>query len=218
LIMLIVVLNAVIGVIQESKAEKALDALKKLSSPNAKVIRDGEQRIVQASNVVPGDIVLVEAGDFVPADARILSSASLKVDESALTGESLPVEKHSGIITSDEHDADNMAFMETDVASGRGKGVVVEVGMGTEIGKIAEMIQEEEEDTPLQQKIARLGKTLGLLAVIVCSLVFVLGYLQGIEIVDNFMTAVSLAVAAVPEGFPAILSSFTPGHLFNIYD
>ncbi|HPX77460.1 MAG TPA: cation-translocating P-type ATPase, partial [Methanobacterium sp.] len=148
----------------------------------------------------------LEEGDKVPADLRIVESYDLLVDESALTGESLPVDKSTEAILSDDHDADDMAFMETGVASGRGKGVVVGIGMGTEIGKIAEMIQEESESTPLQQKIASLGKTLGLLALVVCSLVFVLGYLQGIPLVDNFMTAVSLAVAAVPEGLPAILT------------
>lgn len=205
-ILIVVVINAVVGFIQEYRAEKAMEKLKGLISSEALVIRDGQEQKVTSGELTLGDIVLLEEGDNVPADLRIIESNDLLIDESALSGESLPVEKHSSVITSDEHDADNMAFMETDVASGRGKGVVVEVGMGTAIGKIAEMIQEEEEDTPLQQKIARLGKTLGLLAVIVCSVVFILGYLQGIPLVDNFMTAVSLAVAAVPEGLPAILT------------
>lgn len=205
-ILIVVVINAVVGFIQEYRAEKAMEKLKGLISSEALVIRDGQEQKVTSGELTLGDIVLLEEGDNVPADLRIIESNDLLIDESALSGESLPVEKHSSAITSDEHDADNMAFMETDVASGRGKGVVVEVGMGTAIGKIAEMIQEEEEDTPLQQKIARLGKTLGLLAVIVCSVVFILGYLQGIPLVDNFMTAVSLAVAAVPEGLPAILT------------
>src|SRR5690606_34528000 len=138
----------------------------------AVVIRDGQEQKVAAGELTRGDIVLLEEGDNIPADLRIIESYDLLIDESALTGESLPVEKHTGIIAQEDHDADNMTFMESDVSSGRGKGVVVEIGMDTEIGKIAEMIQEEEEETPLQQKIARLGKTLGLLAVLVCSVVF----------------------------------------------
>jgi P-type Ca2+ transporter type 2C len=205
-ILIVVLINAIVGFIQEYRAEKAMEKLKGLISSEAVVIRNGQEQKVAAGELTRGDIVLLEEGDNVPADLRIIESHDLLIDESALTGESLSVEKHTEIIVSDEHDADNLAFMETDVASGRGKGVVVEIGMGTEIGKIAEMIQEEEEDTPLQQKIARLGKILGLLAVVVCSIVFAIGYLQGIPIVDNFMTAVSLAVAAVPEGLPAILT------------
>lgn len=204
-ILIVVLINAVVGFIQEYRAEKAMEKLKGLISSEAVVIRDGQEQKVTAGDLTVGDIVLLEEGNKVPADLRIIESYDLLVDESALTGESIPVEKHTGAV-SDDHDADNMAFMETSVSSGRGKGVVVEIGMGTEIGKIAEMIQEEDEETPLQQKISRLGKTLGLLAVVVCSVVFVLGYLQGIPIVENFMTAVSLAVAAVPEGLPAILT------------
>jgi Ca2+-transporting ATPase len=205
-ILIVVLINAIVGFIQEYRAEKAMEKLKGLISSEAVVIRDSQEQKVTAGDLTIGDIVLLEEGDNIPADLRIIESYDLLIDESALTGESLPVEKHTGIITQEDHDADNMAFMETDVSSGRGKGVVIEIGMGTEIGKIAEMIQEEEEDTPLQKKIARLGRNLGLLAVVVCSVVFALGYLQGIPIVDNFMTAVSLAVAAVPEGLPAILT------------
>jgi Ca2+-transporting ATPase len=205
-ILIVVLINAIVGFIQEYRAEKAMEKLKGLISAEAVVIRDGQEQKITAGELTPGDIVLLEEGDKVPADLRIVESYDLLIDESALTGESLPVDKSTDVIISDDHDADNMAFMETGVASGRGKGVVVEIGMGTEIGKIAEMIQEAGEDTPLQHKIARLGKTLGLLAVAVCSMVFALGYLQGIPLVDNFMTAVSLAVAAVPEGLPAILT------------
>jgi len=205
-ILIVVLINAIVGFIQEYRAEKAMEKLKGLISSEAVVIRDGQEQKVTAGDLTMGDIVLLEEGDNVPADLRIIESYDLLIDESALTGESLPVEKHSDVFDSDEHEALNMAFMETDVSSGRGKGVVVEIGMGTEIGKIAEMIQGEEEDTPLQQKISRLGVTLGLLAVVVCSVVFALGYIQGIPIVENFMTAVSLAVAAVPEGLPAILT------------
>jgi Ca2+-transporting ATPase len=205
-ILVVVVINAVVGFIQEYRAEKAMEKLKGLISTEAVVFRDGQEQTVPAGELTLGDIVLLEEGDNVPADLRIIESYDLLIDESAMTGESLPVEKHAQTILSDDHGTENMAFMETDVASGRGKGVVVEIGMDTEIGKIAEMIQEEEEQTPLQQKIGTLGKTLGLLAVIVCSVVFVLEYLQGVPLVDTFMTAVSLAVAAVPEGLPAILT------------
>jgi Ca2+-transporting ATPase len=205
-ILIVVLINAIVGFVQEYRAEKAMEKLKGLISAEAVVIRDGQEQKVTAGDLTRGDIVLLEEGDKVPADLRIVESYDLLIDESALTGESLPVDKSTDVIVSDDHDADNMAFMETGVASGRGKGVVVGIGMGTEIGKIAEMIQGVDGDTPLQQKIARLGKTLGLLAVVVCSVVFALGYLQGIPLVDNFMTAVSLAVAAVPEGLPAILT------------
>jgi Ca2+-transporting ATPase len=205
-ILIVVLINAVVGFIQEYRAEKAMEKLKGLISAEAVVIRDGQEQKVPAGELTLGDIVLLEEGDNVPADLRIIESHDLLIDESAMTGESLPVEKHPNILSSDDHGTENMAFMETDVASGRGKGVVVEIGMDTEIGKIAEMIQEEEEETPLQQKIAGLGKTLGLLAVLVCSIVFALEYFQGSPLVDTFMTAVSLAVAAVPEGLPAILT------------
>ncbi|OPY24654.1 MAG: Copper-exporting P-type ATPase B [Methanobacterium sp. PtaU1.Bin242] len=205
-ILIVVLINAVVGFIQEYRAEKAMEKLKGLISSEAVVIRDGKEQKVPASELTLGDLVLLEEGDNVPADLRIIEGYDLLIDESAMTGESIPAEKHSNIISSDEHGAENMAFMETDVSSGRGKGLVVEIGMNTEIGKIAEMIQEEEEQTPLQQKIAGLGKTLGLLAVVVCSLVFALEYLKGTPLVETFMTAVSLAVAAVPEGLPAILT------------
>jgi Ca2+-transporting ATPase len=205
-IVIVVIINAVVGFIQEYRAEKAMEKLKGMISNEAVVIRDSQEQKVPAGELTIGDIVLLEEGDNVPADLRIIESHDLLIDESAMTGESFPIEKHPEIKYSDDHGNENMAFMETDVSSGRGKGVVVEIGMDTKIGKIAEMIQEEEEPTPLQQKIAGLGKTLGLLALIVCSVVFVLEYLQGIPLVETFMTAVALAVAAVPEGLPAILT------------
>ena len=210
LIMLIVILNAVIGVMQESKAEKALDALKKLSSPNARVIRDGEQKLVRASKLVPGDIILVEAGDLVPADARILESASLKVDESALTGESVPSEKSADAIVKEEAslgDRHNMVFSGCSVSYGRGKGVVVETGMKTEMGKIASLLSEEEDtQTPLQHRLAVLGKYLGIAALIACAVIFLVGLIEGIPIMEIFMISVSLAVSAIPEGLPAIVT------------
>ena len=210
LIMLIVILNAVIGVIQESKAEKALDALKKLSSPNARVIRDGEQKLIQASKLVPGDIILIEAGDFVPADARIIESASLKVDESALTGESVPSEKSADAIVKEEAsigDRHNMVFSGCGVSYGRGKGVVVETGMKTEMGKIAGLLSgEEDTQTPLQHRLAALGKYLGIAALIACGVIFLVGLIEGIPIMEIFMISVSLAVSAIPEGLPAIVT------------
>jgi len=210
LIMLIVILNAVIGVIQESKAEKALDALKKLSSPNARVIRDGEQKLIQASKLVPGDIILIEAGDFVPADARIIESASLKVDESALTGESVPSEKSADAIVKEEAsigDRHNMVFSGCGVSYGRGKGVVVETGMKTEMGKIAGLLSgEEDTQTPLQHRLSVLGKYLGIAALIACAVIFLVGLIEGIPIMEIFMISVSLAVSAIPEGLPAIVT------------
>ena len=204
-ILIVVIINAVVGFIQEYRAEKAMEKLKGLISNEAVVIRDGKKQKIPAKNLTPGDIVVIEEGDNIPADLRLIKSFDLRVDESALTGESLPAKKHFEIVDGDE-ETDNLVFMDTDVSLGRGKGVVVAVGMDTSIGKIAELIQEEEEDTPLHQKIGRLGRNLGILALVVCSVVFVLQYMQGLPIIDTFLTAISLAVAAVPEGLPAILT------------
>lgn len=204
-ILIVVIINAVVGFIQEYRAEKAMEKLKGLISNEAVVIRDGKKQKIPAKNLTPGDIVVIEEGDNIPADLRLIKSFDLRVDESALTGESLPAKKHFEIVDGEE-ETDNLVFMDTDVSLGRGKGVVVAVGMDTSIGKIAELIQEEEEDTPLHQKIGRLGRNLGILALVVCSVVFVLQYLQGLPIIDTFLTAISLAVAAVPEGLPAILT------------
>jgi len=205
-ILIVVVINAVVGFIQEYRAEKAMEKLKGLISSEAVVIRDGREQKIPAGDLVPGDIVIIEEGDNIPADLRIIQSSDLNVDESTLTGEQLPVEKICDPVEPGKESTCNAVFMETNVSSGRGKGVVVAIGMDTNIGKIAEMIQEEEEETPLHQKIGRLGRNLGILAIGVCSLVFILEYLQGIPIVDTFLTAISLAVAAVPEGLPAILT------------
>jgi Ca2+-transporting ATPase len=205
-ILIVVVLNAVVGFVQEYRAEKAMEKLKELISNDAVVVRDGKEQKIPAPDLTPGDIVTIEEGDNIPADLRVIQSSDLNVDESSLTGESLPVEKVSDTLESGEKSTRNMVFMETSVTSGRGKGVVVGTGMDTAIGKIAEMIQEKEEKTPLHQKISTLGKNLGILAVGVCSMVFVLQYLQGIPLVETFLTAISLAVAAVPEGLPAILT------------
>jgi len=210
MIMAIVIINAVIGVIQESKAEQALVALKKMAAPNAKVIRDGSIVEVPSRELVPGDVVLLEAGNYIPADLRLAEAVNLKVEEAALTGESVPVEKRHDVILKEDApigDRLNSAFMGTVVTYGRGKGIVTSTGMKTQIGAIAEMIQSyEEESTPLQQKLDSFGKTLGIACIAVCALVFGIGLLRGEDILYMFMVAVSLAIAAVPEGLPAIVT------------
>ncbi|MCC7558564.1 MAG: HAD-IC family P-type ATPase, partial [Methanobacteriaceae archaeon] len=205
-ILFVVVINAIVGFVQEYRAEKAMEKLKSLISNEAVVIRNGKKQKILSNELTLGDIVTVEEGDSVPADLRIIKSSDLRIDESALTGESMPVSKNEELIESEENRINNLALMDSKVVSGNGKGVVVEIGMNTSIGKIAEMIQTEDAKTPLQEKIAGLGKTLGIIAVVICGFVFALQYLQGIPLVETFMTAVSLAVAAVPEGLPAILT------------
>ena len=210
LILLIVILNAIMGVSQESKAEKALDALKSLSAPHARVIRDGAESVIDASQLVPGDIIKLEAGDFVPADARLLKSVSLKSEESALTGESVPSEKDA-LAAVDEKaplgDRTNMVFSGCSITYGTAIAVVTATGMDTEMGKIANLLDSEEEtQTPLQQKLAQLGKYLGFMALAACAVIFVVGILNGIHVLEIFMTAVSLAVSAIPEGLPAIVT------------
>ena len=204
IILIVVIANAIIGVAQESKAEKSLEALQKLSGHEAKVIRDGNIQTVPARDLVEGDIVVLETGDYIPADLRIFEAINLKSQESSLTGESVPVEKDAAKIDKDEvpiGDRVNMLFSSSLVTYGRGKGIVVETGMNTEVGKIAEMISgAEEQETPLQKKLNNLGKTLGIVALVICLVIFVIGIIQGREIISMFMTAVSLAVAAIPEG------------------
>ncbi|MEI3395129.1 MAG: cation-translocating P-type ATPase [Clostridia bacterium] len=208
IILIVVIVNAIIGVAQESKAEKSLEALQKLSDHASKVIRDENMQIVPAKELVPGDIVVLDTGDYIPADLRILEAVNLKTQESSLTGESVPVEKTSEIIEEQEigiGDRKNMLFSSSLVTYGRGKGIVVETGMTTEVGKIAGMINStEKQQTPLQQKLDKLGKTLGIAALVICVVIFILGILQGKEIISMFMTAVSLAVAAIPEGLVAV--------------
>lgn len=209
-ILAIVVINALLGLYQEGRAEKALEALKKMAAPNAKVVRDGATTIVPANTLVPGDMVLLESGDIIPADLRLIESSNLKVEEASLTGESVPVEKNS-LNTFDKEvslgDRNNMAYMSTIVTYGRGKGIVVETGHGTEIGKIATMIQTfEDETTPLQKKLDQLGKYLGIACIVVCGLVFGIGIFQGRDLLQMFMVSISLAVAAIPEGLPAIVT------------
>lgn len=209
-ILAIVVINAILGLYQEGRAEKSLEALKKMAAPNAKAIRNGNATIVPANTLVPGDIVLLESGDIVPADLRLIESSNLKIEEASLTGESVPTEKDANIVFDHEvalGDRKNMAYMSTIVTYGRGKGVVVETGHSTEMGNIASMIQTfEDETTPLQKKLNELGKYLGIACIVVCILVFGIGIFQGRDILDMFMIAISLAVAAIPEGLPAIVT------------
>ena len=210
LILLIVVLNAVMGVMQESKAEKALDALKSMSAPHARVIRDGAEKVIDAADLVPGDIIRLEAGDFVPADARLLRSVSLKSEESALTGESVPSEKDADAVVPEKAslgDRSNMVFSGCSITYGTASAVVTATGMDTEMGKIANLLDNEEDSqTPLQKKLAQLGKYLGVLALVACAIIFVVGIANGIPALEIFMTAVSLAVSAIPEGLPAIVT------------
>jgi P-type Ca2+ transporter type 2C len=228
-IMAIVVLNAVLGVLQESRAEAALAALKKMAAPEADVLREGHRQKLPARELVPGDVVLLEAGNFVPADLRLVESVNLKIDESSLTGESEAAEKQASVTLREDAvlgDRGNAAYMGSMVTYGRGRGIVVGTGMSTEIGLIAGMIQAfEEEPTPLQKKLAELGKTLGAAVLVICVLVFAvtlardtdlpLLFREGIgayvrlfqdTLVETFMVAVSLAIAAVPEGLPAIVT------------
>ncbi len=210
LILLIVILNAIMGVIQESKAEKALDALKNLSAPHARVLRDGSETVLDATQLVPGDIIHLEAGDFVPADARLLKSVSLKSEESALTGESVPSEKMAGLIPDANAplgDRSNMVFSGCSITYGTATAIVTATGMQTEIGKIADLLDNETEtQTPLQKKLSQLGKLLGAVALAACGIIFVVGLSNGIPALEIFMTAVSLAVSAIPEGLPAIVT------------
>lgn len=210
LIFLIVIMNAIMGLVQENKAEKALNALKNMSAPHARVIRDGKEKIIKASELVPGDIIHLEAGDFVPADARLLESVNLKSEESALTGESVPSEKDASLEVDEKAgigDRDNMVFSGCSITYGTATAVVTETGMNTEMGKIAGLLAgAKETKTPLQQKLARLGKWLGLAALVACAIVFIVGLVAGQNIMDMFMTAVSLAVSAIPEGMPAIVT------------
>jgi len=207
IILIVVVLNAIIGVAQENKAEKSLEALQKMSSHAAKVIRDGKLSVIPSRELVPGDIVVLETGDYIPADLRIIEAVNLKSQEAAMTGESVPVEKSEETIEGDVElgDRKNILFSSSLVTYGRGKGIVVGTGMNTEVGKIAKMIDETDEgQTPLQIKLNNLGKTLGIVALLLCAIIFVVGTLYGKEPIHMFMTAVSLAVAAIPEGLAAV--------------
>ena len=210
IIISIVVLNAIMGLIQEAKAEKSLEALKDMSSPVAKVRRNGKIASIKSTEIVPGDIVLLEAGNFVPADCRLINSQNLKVEESSLTGETIPVEKNADVILDKETpigDTLNMAFANTIVVNGHAEAIVTETGMNTKVGKIAKMIiTNKSPQTPLQRKLGEVGKTLGIAALSICGLIFVIGVLKKIEPIEMFMTSVGLAVAAIPEGLPAIVT------------
>uniref|UniRef100_UPI00403F426C calcium-translocating P-type ATPase, SERCA-type n=1 Tax=Paenibacillus sp. FSL H8-0332 TaxID=2954742 RepID=UPI00403F426C len=210
IILLVVILNAVLGVIQENKAEQALEALKSMSSPQARVRRGGQVTEIKSEELVPGDLVLLEAGNVVPADVRLLEAASLKTEEAALTGESLPSEKQAGVLEGSDlviGDRTNMAYMSSSVTYGRGVGVVTATGMDTEVGRIAGFISEaENEITPLQKKLDELGKYFTFIILGVCVVIFIVGWLEGRELLDMLLTSISLAVAAIPEGLPAIVT------------
>ncbi len=211
IILAVVILNAVFGVFQESKAENAIDSLKQMSAPMATVLRNGESVSIKSEDVVPGDIVLLEAGDVVPADLRLTEANSLKIEEAALTGESVPVNKQVDTISDDDlplGDRKNLGFMNSNVTSGRGVGVVIGTGMNTEVGKIAHMLNTTEESTtPLQDNLKSLGKMLTVLILVIAVIVFGMGMLRGQEtLINMLLTAISLAVAAIPEGLPAIVT------------
>ncbi|MBP3301046.1 MAG: cation-translocating P-type ATPase [Clostridia bacterium] len=210
LIVFIVVFNAVMGVLQESKAERALDALKNMSAPHARVLRNGTEQVIAAEQLVPGDIIILEAGDFVPADARLLRSAGLKSEESALTGESVPSEKDAEAEVAELAplgDRHNMVFSGCAITYGTATAVVTATGMDTEMGKIANLLDDESDSqTPLQKKLAQLGKYLGVVALAACAIVFVVGLLNEIPVMEIFMTSVSLAVSAIPEGLPVVVT------------
>ena len=208
IILIVVLANAIIGIAQESKAEKSLEALQKLTDHASKVIRDGKIKVIPAKELVPGDIVVLDTGDYIPADLRVIEAVNLKAQESSLTGESVPVEKTTKTIEKTDvgiGDRTNMLFSSSLVTYGRGKGIVVQTGMNTEVGKIAGMLDNTEKQiTPLQEKLNKLGKTLGIVALAICAFIFIIGLIQGKEPINMFMTAVSLAVAAIPEGLVAV--------------
>ena len=210
IIIFIVVLNALMGVIQEAKAEKSLEALKSMTAPVAKVKRDGKVVEIAATEVVPGDIIILEAGNYVPADCRLISSSNLKIEESSLTGENVPVLKDAKVVLSKNQaigDMVNMAFASTIIVNGHGEAIVCQTGMNTKVGQIAGMIAKDEApQTPIQKKLAGVGKALGIGCISICLAIFVIGILKKIEPVEMFMTSVGLAVAAIPEGLPAIVT------------
>ena len=210
IIIFIVMLNALMGVIQEAKAEKSIEALKSLTAPVAKVKRNGKILEIKSEEVVPGDIVILEAGNYVPADCRLIKTSNLKIEESSLTGETVPVLKNENTTLKDDvpiGDMLNMAFSSTIVVNGHGEAVVTQTGMNTKVGKIANMIiQDDTPQTPIQKKLAQVGKILGMACLIICSVIFVIGLLKKIPPVEMFMTSVGLAVAAIPEGLPAIVT------------
>ena len=210
IIVTIVVLNAIMGLVQETKAEKSLEALKDMSAPVARVRRNGRIATIKGTEVVPGDIVLLEAGNFVPADCRLINSYNLKIEESSLTGETVPVTKDADVLLDEKTalgDTLNMAFAGTIVVNGHAEAIVTDIGMSTKVGQIAKMIiTNESPETPIQKKLGEVGKTLGMGCLAICAVIFVIGLLKKIEPIEMFMTSVGLAVAAIPEGLPAIVT------------
>ena len=210
IIIAIVVFNAIMGIVQEAKAEKSLEALQNMTAPIVKVRREGRIKQVHSSKLVPGDIVILEAGNFVPADCRLINAYNLKAEESSLTGETVPIDKNAVVILDEKvgiGDCVNMVFATTVIVNGHGEGVVVETGMNTKVGKIAKMIiTNESPETPIQRKLSEVGKTLGLACLGICAIIFFIGILKKIPPIEMFMTSVGLAVAAIPEGLPAIVT------------
>ena len=210
IIIAIVVFNAIMGLVQEAKAEKSLEALKKMTAPTCKVKRNGQISTIKSEQIVPGDIVLLEAGNYVPADCRLISSSNLKIEESSLTGETVPVLKDANCTLKEKTalgDMVNMAFSTTIVVNGHGEAIVTDIGMNTKVGKIAKMIiTNEAPETPIQKKLGEVGKSLGIACLGICLLIFAIGLLKKIEPIEMFMTSVGLAVAAIPEGLPAIVT------------
>ena len=210
IIIAIVVFNAVMGLVQESKAEKSLEALKKMSAPVAKVIRDGEVQNIDGEDIVPGDIVELEAGNYVPADCRLIESFNLKIDESSLTGETVPVLKDEHAKLNEEAnvgDIVNMAWGSTMITNGHAKAIVTKTGMETRVGSIAKaIIEDEAPQTPIQRKLEEVGKSLGTVCLFICATIFLIGIFKHISIKEMFMTSIGLAVAAIPEGLPAIVT------------
>ena len=210
IIIAIVILNAIMGVVQEAKAEKSIEALKEMTPPKAKVIREGITKEINAEELVPGDIIILEAGNFVPADVRLIETFQLKIEESSLTGETEPILKDANKICRTKEtlgDMKNMAFMSTVIVNGHGKAVVTQTGMDTKVGKIANMmIENEAPQTPIQKKLGQVGKVLGIVCLAICIIIFIIGIIKKIEPMEMFMTSVGLAVAAIPEGLPAIVT------------
>ncbi len=210
IIVAIVIFNGIMGVIQEAKAEKSLEALQQLTAPIAKVKRDGKVKEIDAINLVPGDLIILEAGNYVPADCRLINSFNLKIEEASLTGENLPSEKDANKVLNNNvalGDITNMAFSSTVVISGHAQAIVTNTGMSTKVGKIAKMIIEDKSpETPIQKKLSEVGKILGIVCLVICIIIFVIGIFKKIEPLEMFMTSVGLAVAAIPEGLPAIVT------------
>ena len=210
IIIAIVVLNAIMGVVQEAKAEKSIEALKEMTPPRAKVIRNGVTSEINAEQLVPGDLIILEAGNYVPADCRLIDSYNLKIEESSLTGETEAILKDSEMICKKNvplGDRLNMAFMASIVVNGHAQAIVTDTGMNTNVGKIANMIiQDEAPETPIQKKLGQVGKILGIVCLAICLIIFLIGLIKRIEPIEMFMTSVGLAVAAIPEGLPAIVT------------